>query len=227
MRVVIAEDQVLLREGLARLFEDGGHEVVASFGDADRLCAAVAGHRPDLVVVDIRMPPTFTEEGARAAAELKRAHPEVGVLVLSQHIETTHAVDLVGLGGFGYLLKDRVLQVDEFLAAAERVARGGSALDPKVVARLVSPEVGDDPLAELSEREREVLELIAEGLTNAGIAKRLYLSERTVEAHVRHLLLKLNVPAGDDGNPRVLAVLAYLSARPDRASPFRGATSDS
>ena len=166
MRVVIAEDQVLLREGLGRLFEDGGHEVVASLGDAERVLSAVDGHRPDLVA----------------------------------------------LGGFGYLLKDRVLQVEEFLAAAERVAKGGSALDPKLVARLVSPEVDDDQLAELSDREREVLELIAEGLTNAGIAKRLYLSERTVEAHVRHLLMKLDLPADGDGNPRVLAVLAYLRA---------------
>jgi DNA-binding NarL/FixJ family response regulator len=133
MRVVIAEDQVLLREGLGRLFEDAGHEVVASLGDTDGLPFAVAEHHPDLVVLDIRMPPTFTDEGARAARELKNVHPELGVLVLSQHIETTHAVQLVTLGGFGYLLKDRVLEVGEFLAAAERVADGGSALDPQVV----------------------------------------------------------------------------------------------
>jgi DNA-binding NarL/FixJ family response regulator len=212
VRVVIAEDQVLLREGLARLFVDGGHHVVASMGDAEHLLPAVAGHRPDLVVADIRMPPSFSDEGARAAKEGKHTHPDVGVLVLSQHIETTHAVEVVTLGGFGYLLKDRVLDVGEFLAAAERVAQGGSALDPQVVARLLSPGHGEGPLAELSEREREVLELMAEGLTNTGIAKRLYLSERTVEAHVRHLLAKLDLPAGEDGHRRVLAVLAHLSA---------------
>jgi DNA-binding NarL/FixJ family response regulator len=137
VRVVIAEDQVLLREGLGRLFEDGGHEVVASLGDAEALPRTIAEHDPDLVVLDIRMPPTFTDEGARAARELKRAHPGLGVLVLSQHIETTHALALVTLGGFGYLLKDRVLAVGDFLAAADRVAQGGSALDPQVVASLV------------------------------------------------------------------------------------------
>ena len=211
MRVVIAEDQVLLREGLARLFRDAEHEVVASMGDASRLLPAVAGHRPDLVVVDIRMPPSFTDEGARAAREIKDTHSVVGVLVLSQHIETTHALELVTRGGFGYLLKDRVLDVDDFLAASERVAAGGSALDPQVVASLLSPRAGG-PLAELSEREREVLELMAEGLTNSGIAKRLYLSERTIEAHVRHLLMKLDLPESEDGHRRVLAVLAHLRA---------------
>ena len=212
MRVVIAEDQVLLREGLARLFEDGGHRVVASLGSAEHLPATVAEHDPDLLVVDIRMPPTFTDEGARAASELKRAHPALGVLVLSQHVETAHAIELVSLGGFGYLLKDRVLDVSEFLDAAERVANGGSALDPKVVATLVTHRDDGDPLADLTEREREVLELMAEGLTNTGIAKRLYLSERTVEAHVRHVLMKLDVPQSEDGHRRVLAVLAHLSA---------------
>jgi DNA-binding NarL/FixJ family response regulator len=218
VRVVIAEDQVLLREGLARLFEDAGHEVVASLGDANGLPTAIAEEDPDLVVVDIRMPPTFTDEGARAAREIKQAHPELGVLVLSQHIETTHAVELVTLGGFGYLLKDRVLEVGDFLAAAERVARGGSALDPQVVANLVSARGEDDPLAELTEREREVLELMAEGLTNAGIAKRVYLSERTVEAHVRHVLIKLDLPESEDGHRRVLAVLAHLSATRESVS---------
>ena len=212
MRVVIAEDQVLLREGLGRLFEDAGHEVVASLGDADALPLAIADRDPDLVVLDIRMPPSFTDEGARAAKETKRLHPELGVLVLSQHIETTHAVALVTLGGFGYLLKDRVLAVGEFLDAAERVAQGGSALDPKVVASLVAARDEDDSLAELTAREREVLELMAEGLTNAGIARRLFLSERTVEAHVRHLLMKLDLPETEDDHRRVLAVLAHLSA---------------
>ncbi len=216
MRVVIAEDQVLLREGLGRLFEDAEYEVVASLGDAEGLPLAIAEHNPDLVVLDIRMPPTFTDEGVRAAGELKQAHPELGVLVLSQHIETTHVVELVTLGGFGYLLKDRVLEVGEFLEAAERVAHGGSALDPQVVASLVSMHAENDPLGELTEREREVLELMAEGLTNAGIAKRLYLSERTVEAHVRHVLIKLDLPETEDGHRRVLAVLTHLSATQTR-----------
>ena len=211
MRVVIAEDQVLLREGLGRLFADGGHEVAATRGDARDLVATVAGHRPDLVVVDIRMPPTFTDEGARAAYEIKRNHPHVGVLVLSQHIETTHAIELVTLGGFGYLLKDRVLAVGEFLDAAERVARGGSALDPQVVGRLLGQGRHTGALDELSDREREVLELMAEGLTNAGIAERLVVSERTVETHVRNVLTKLNIPDSQNGHRRVLAVLAYVS----------------
>jgi DNA-binding NarL/FixJ family response regulator len=212
VRILIAEDQVLLREGLARLFEDGGHQVAASLGSADGLPAAIAEHNPDLVVLDIRMPPTFTDEGARAAKEIKRAHPGLGVLLLSQHVESTHAVELVTLGGFGYLLKDRVLDVAEFLSAAQRVAEGGSALDPKVVASLVSTPGDGDKLAQLSDREREVLELMAEGLTNTGIATRLYLSERTVEAHVRHLLMKLGIAESDHGHRRVLAVLTHLGA---------------
>jgi DNA-binding NarL/FixJ family response regulator len=212
MRVVIAEDQVLLRAGLGRLFADGGHEVVASLGDASTLPATVATTEPDLVVVDIRMPPTFTDEGARAAREIKRLHPDLGVLVLSQHVETTHTVDLITLAGFGYLLKDRVLDIGDFLAAADRVARGGSALDPQVVATLLAGRGGDDPLAALTERERTVLQLMAEGLTNTGIAKRLYLSERTVEAHVRHVLGKLDVPESEDDHRRVRAVLTHLSA---------------
>jgi DNA-binding NarL/FixJ family response regulator len=214
MRIVIAEDQVLLREGLKMLFVDGGHEVVATLGDADGLLAAVATYQPDLVVADIRMPPTHTDEGARAAQAVKSAHPDLGVLLLSQHIETQHVVDLVSRGGFGYLLKDRVLDVAEFLAAAERVAGGGSALDPQVVAGLVARH---DPLGTLTERERGVLGLMAEGLTNSGIAKRLYLSERTVEAHVRHLFTKLSLPESEDGHRRVLAVLTHLAAAtPDR-----------
>jgi DNA-binding NarL/FixJ family response regulator len=212
MRIVIAEDQVLLREGLKMLFVDGGHEVVATLGDADGLLDTVASYRPELVVADIRMPPSFGDEGARAARAVKSAYPEIGVLLLSQHIETNHVVELVALGGFGYLLKDRVLDVAEFLAAAERVARGGSALDPQVVAGLVAGHGVGDPLVVLTDREREVLELMAEGLTNSGIAKRLYLSERTVEAHVRHLFTKLSLPETEDGHRRVLAVLAYLSA---------------
>ena len=210
MRVVIAEDQTLLREGLGRLFVDAGHEVVASLGSADGLLEAVSERRPDLVLVDIRMPPTFTDEGARAAAELKQEHPSLGVLLLSQHVETTHAVALVGLGGFGYLLKDRVLDVNEFLGAAERVAGGGSALDPLVVAGLVAGRGEADAVGRLTEREQEVLSLVAEGLTNTGIARRLFLSERTVETHVRHVLDKLDLPGGEDAHRRVLAVLAHL-----------------
>jgi DNA-binding NarL/FixJ family response regulator len=210
MRVVIVEDQALLREGLARLFADGGHEVVATLGDASTVEQVVGREAPDLVVLDIRMPPTYSDEGARAARDLKCRHPDTGVLVLSQHIETTHAVDLVGQPGFGYLLKDRVLEVDEFLDTAARVAAGGSALDPKVVSALVAPVAG--PLGRLSERERRVLELMAEGLTNTGIAQRLVLSERTVEAHVRHLLLKLEIPDSEEGHRRVLAVLTLLRA---------------
>ena len=209
MRVVIAEDQVLLREGLARLFRDEGHEVTAVFGDAEKLLDAIADDRPDLAVVDVRMPPTFTDEGARAALAIKQRDPDVGVLVLSQHIETQHMVDLVAFGGFGYLLKDRVLEVQEFLAAAQRVASGGSALDPQVVASLVTPSKSG-ALAALSDRELGVLDLMAQGLTNAGIANRLILSERTVEAHVRHIMLKLDVPETEDTNRRVLAVLAFL-----------------
>ena len=209
MRVVIAEDQALLREGLARLFRDGGHHVVATLGDADQLVATIAQEQPDLAVVDIRMPPTFTDEGARAARAIKQQHPGVGVLLLSQHIETTHAVNLVALGGFGYLLKDRVLEVGEFLATAERVAAGGSALDPMVVAHLVAP-ADSGPVGRLSERERGVLELMALGLTNAAIANRLVVSERTVEAHVRHILTKLDITDSGDGHRRVLAVLSYL-----------------
>jgi DNA-binding NarL/FixJ family response regulator len=209
VRVVIAEDQALLRAGLARLFEDGGHEVIATVGDADSLVAAVDRDRPDLAVVDIRMPPTFSDEGARAARAIKQYHPDVGVLVLSQHIETEHAVALVALGGFGYLLKDRVLEVDGFLATAERVAAGGSALDPQVIASLVSPTTSG-PIGRLSERERAVLKLMAQGYTNVGVANQLVVSERTIEAHIRHILIKLDIPETEDAHRRVLAVLAYL-----------------
>jgi DNA-binding NarL/FixJ family response regulator len=210
LRVVIAEDQVLLREGLRRLFEDAGHDVVGTVDDADRLRAAVSEHEPDLAIVDVRMPPSFTDEGIRAAQWIRDAHPDIGVLVLSQHVESTGAVGLVSQGGFGYLLKDRVLHVSEFLEAAERVARGGSALDPEVVASLV---VGErDALAALTDREREVLSLMAEGLTNNAIARRLTLTERTVEGHVRSVLTKLDLPAGEDGHRRVLAVIACLRA---------------
>ena len=210
MRIVIAEDTVLLREGLAGLLEDAGHEVVGKAGDADTLLMLVAEHEPDLAVVDVRMPPGYDDEGTRAAATIRATHPETAVLVLSQHVETRHIVDLVTAGGgFGYLLKDRVLDVDDFLDAARRVADGGSALDPQVVATLIgAPRAGLDD--ELSPRETEVLGLMAEGRTNAGIAKRLWLTEKTVEAHVRSILMKLGLPMNDDDHRRVLAVLAYL-----------------
>lgn len=211
MRVVIAEDQALLREGLGRLFEDAGHDVVASVEHPDRLRAAVSEHDPDLAVVDVRMPPSFTDEGMRAARWIREAHPGVGVLVLSQHVEAAGAVGLVSQGGFGYLLKDRVLAVADFLDAAERVARGGSALDPQVVSSLVHGGSADG-LDVLTEREREVLSLMAEGLTNSAIARRLVLTERTVEGHVRSVLMKLDLPASDDAHRRVLAVIAYLRA---------------
>jgi DNA-binding NarL/FixJ family response regulator len=214
MRVVIAEDTVLLREGLAGLLEDAGHEVVGRAGDAEALLALVSEHEPDLAVVDVRMPPDYDDEGTQAAATIRRDHPGTAVLVLSQHIETRHVVELVAAGGgFGYLLKDRVLDVDDFLEAARRVSEGGSALDPQVVSRLLAGQEHQDALAELSPREREVLELMAEGRTNAGIARRLWLTEKTVETHVRSILMKLGLPVSTDDHRRVMAVLAYLRAQ--------------
>ena len=209
MRVVIVEDQVLLREGLARLFVDGGHEIVATRGDAEDLLHLVRDGAPDLVVLDVRMPPMHTDEGIRAAAELKAAIPALGVLVLSQHVETVHSVGLIEHPGFGYLLKDRVLEVSDFLATCERVAAGGSALDPKVVSNLVAGRQRSG-LEALSEREVEVLGLMAEGLTNAGIAERLVISDRTVESHVRRLFIKLDIFESASEHRRVLAVLAHL-----------------
>jgi DNA-binding NarL/FixJ family response regulator len=212
VRVMLVEDQVLLREGLAGLFRDAGHDVVGSYGQAAGLTSRIAEREPDIVVLDIRLPPTFTDEGTRAAAEIKAAHPATGVLLLSQHVETAHTVDLVARGGFGYLLKDRVLDVADFLAAVERVAKGGSALDPHVVGQLLHRTGGRRGLAELTEREHDVLRLMAQGFTNAGVARRLFVSERTVEAHVRRLLGKLDIADTDDAHRRVLAVLTYLRA---------------
>jgi DNA-binding NarL/FixJ family response regulator len=211
MRVIVVEDQVLLRDGLVRLFTDKDHEVVGSLGDASELAALVTATQPDLVVLDLRMPPTFTDEGATAARELKAARPELGILLLSQHVDSSSVVDLVAKPGFGYLLKDRVFEVDEFLHVAERVAGGGSALDPKVVSALIAAH-DDGPLARLSARELDVLALMAEGLTNIGIASRLFLSARTVEAHVGNLMTKLGITDSDERHRRVLAVLAYLRA---------------
>ena len=218
MRVVIAEDTVLLREGLAGLLEDAGHEVVGKAGDGDALLALVGEHAPDLAVVNVRMPPGYDDEGLRAAAEIRRSHPDTAVLMLSQHIETRHVAELVQAGGgFGYLLKDRVLDVDDFLDAARRVAGGGSALDPQVVAPLLGGGTRREPTAldDLSPREREVLALMAEGRTNAGIAQRLWLTEKTVETHVRAILMKLGLPANSDDHRRVLAVLTFLRASQD------------
>lgn len=211
MRVIVIEDQALLRDGLVRLFTDKGHDVVGSGGDTGGLADLVADTGPDLVVLDLRMPPTFTDEGATAARSLKTDRPELGVLLLSQHIDTSSVVDLVAQPGFGYLLKDRVFEVDEFLDAARRVAGGGSALDPKVVSALVAAQQ-EGPLARLSTRERDVLRLMAEGLTNSGVASRLFLSARTVEAHVGSLMAKLDISDSDERHRRVLAVLSYLRA---------------
>jgi DNA-binding NarL/FixJ family response regulator len=213
MRLVIAEDTVLLREGLAGLLEDAGHSVLARVGDSESLLAVVAEHEPDLAIVDVRMPPTYEDEGMRAAVEIRLMHPSTGVLVLSQHVETRHAVDLVSSGGgFGYLLKDRVLNVDDFFDAAERVSAGGSALDPEVVKHLLNPPQNGGALARLTPREHEVLGLVAEGRTNAGIARLLWLTEKTVETHVSSILGKLGLSQSADDHRRVLAVLAYLKA---------------
>ena len=211
MRLVIGEDSVLFREGLASLLADAGHDIVARAGDAPELVAAVRRHRPDLAIIDVRMPPDLTDDGVRAAKELRREMPDLAIVLLSQHIETSHSVELVSSGGFGYLLKDRILDVDDFLDVLRRVSNGGSALDPEVVARLIGTG-GDGPLRALTGRERDVLALMAEGHTNIGIAKRLWVSDRTVETHVANILIKLGLDQNDEGHRRVLAVLRYLEA---------------
>ncbi|GIF68385.1 DNA-binding response regulator [Asanoa ishikariensis] len=212
MRVVIGEDSALFREGLARLLADAGHEIVAKVGDAPTLVAAVAAHEPDLAIIDVRMPPDLTDDGARAARQVRAAHPALGILLLSQHVETRHSVELVASGGFGYLLKDRVFDVDDFLDALRRIAAGGSALDPEVVGRLLGPRRAGDPMSTLTAREREVLALMAEGRTNVGIARRLWLTDRTVETHVGSILGKLGLANSEEDHRRVLAVLMYLAA---------------
>lgn len=210
IRVVLAEDALLLREGLAGLLERFGFRAVAAAGDADDLLAAVAEHSPDLVITDIRMPPSYTDEGLRAAVALRRAQPELPVVVLSQFVQHGYAAELLDSGGrgVGYLLKDRVVDVEEFVAALRRVAAGGTVIDPQVVSQLLRRR--RDPLSGLSPREREVLARIAEGHSNAAIARQLVISEGAVGKHVRSILAKLRLPQTDDTNRRVLAVLAYL-----------------
>lgn len=212
MRVAIADDAVLLREGLSRLLGDAGLDVVATYGDAGALLTALETSAVDVCVLDIRMPPTFTDEGLRAAVEIRARWPHVGVLVLSQYVEVGLAMRLVGDGaaGLGYLLKDRVAEVEEFVAAVRRVGDGGSALDPTVVAQLLARRRTDETLERLTPRERLVLEAMAGGLTNPAIARRLRVSVRAVEKHVTNIFDKLDLPTGADGDRRVLAVLRFL-----------------
>lgn len=209
LRVVIAEDSAILRDGLAGLLTERGHEVVAMVGDATSLSEIVETHRPDVAVVDVRMPPTFTDEGLLAAIELRGKHPDTGVLVFSQWIETRYATELLaaGAGGVGYLLKDRVADVGDFVDALHRVATGGTALDPEVVSQLMGASRQQDSLARLTPREREVLELMAQGLTNNAIAASLTVTERAVEKHIGNIFTKLDLPPSDTRHRRVLAVL--------------------
>ncbi len=211
MRVVLAEDSVLFREGLHRLLTEAGHEVVAAVGDADSLATVVRAQPPDLVIADVRMPPGMTDDGARVARELRAEYGSLPILLLSQHIETHQVGSLVLNGSFGYLLKDRVLHVTEFLDAVRRVADGGSALDPAIVGALMAPVRRDDPLLDLSAREREVLALVAEGLSNVAVSARLHVAERTVETHMRSIFHKLRLVDSEDTHRRVLAVLTYLT----------------
>jgi DNA-binding NarL/FixJ family response regulator len=212
MRIVIADDSVLLREGIARLLEDAGFDVVGQAGDADELLLKVRSYSPQVAIVDIRMPPSHTDEGLRAAREIREKYPETGVLVLSQYVEPEYALDLLSESaeGVGYLLKDRVADVGEFAGAVRRVGEGGSALDPAVVALLVGRSRKDDPIARLTPREREVLEQMAEGRSNQAISQRLVVTERAVEKHVTSIFGKLRLPADAADHRRVLAVLTYL-----------------
>ncbi|MDX6725126.1 MAG: hypothetical protein QOD44_1488 [Solirubrobacteraceae bacterium] len=214
MRVVLADDSMLLREGVARLLEEAGLEVVAQAGDAEDLLRKVGAHKPDVAIVDVRMPPTHTDEGLRAASEIRDRHPDVGVLVLSQYIEESYAMELLSSNaeGVGYLLKDRVADLERFIDAVRRVGEGGSALDPEVVSRLLGRRRREDPLSELSPREREVLGLMAEGRSNHAIADQLVVTERAVEKHVTSIFNKLSLPPAQMDHRRVLAVLTYLKA---------------
>jgi serine/threonine-protein kinase PknK len=212
--VVLADDDVLLREGLASLLEQSGYAVHGRAGDGDELLTLVRADPPDLVVTDIRMPPTFTTEGLDAARAIREESPETALLILSAHVEVDHAMALVSAGtSVGYLLKARVSAVDDFLDTVDRIVRGGSVVDPGVVQELVGAQRRNDPLAALTEREREVLELMAEGLSNAGIGRRLFVAEGTVEKHVRSILTKLQLEVSEDDHRRVLAVIAYLESR--------------
>ena len=212
MRVVLADDQLLLRAGVARLLEDAGMDVVAQAGDAEDLLRRVGAHRPDVAIVDVRMPPTHTDEGLRAAAEIRQRFPGTGVLVLSQYVEEAYALELFAAGadGLGYLLKDRVADLDRFVESVRRVGEGGSALDPEVVGRLLGRRRREDPLEVLTPREREVLGLMAEGRSNGGIAEQLVVTERAVEKHVTSIFSKLDLAPAPEDHRRVLAVLAYL-----------------
>ncbi|GAA1618048.1 response regulator transcription factor [Kribbella alba] len=214
LRVLLAEDDILLREGMAGLLERSGFEIVAQTGDGAWILPMVRELTPDLVVTDIRMPPTHTTEGLVAAREIREEFPEIGILVLSAHAEVEHAMDLLATGQrIGYLLKNRVTDVEEFIETLERIVKGGSVMDPALVQELVTARRRNDPLGELSPREREVLELMAEGRSNAGIARRLWVTEGTVEKHVRHVLAKLSLPETDDDHRRVLAVVTFLDSR--------------
>jgi DNA-binding NarL/FixJ family response regulator len=214
-RLLLADDARLIREGLARLLGDAGFEVVAQVGDAETLLAEVARLRPDVAVVDIRMPPTYTDEGLVAAQEIRARHPHVGVLVLSQHVDVAYAMKLLTEGAerVGYLLKDRIADVPELATALRRIAEGGSVVDESLVAELVEAPVFEDPLAALSKRELEVLTLVAEGRRDRGIAQALHITQKTVEAHVRSIFAKLEIPADATENRRVHAVLRFLRAR--------------
>jgi DNA-binding NarL/FixJ family response regulator len=221
MRIVIAEDSAVVRAGLVEVLTDRGHEVVAAVGDASALCAAVAGHEPDVAIVDVRMPPSHTDEGLRAAIAIRRDRPGLPILVFSQYVETRYAADLLGMrtgsgaagaAGVGYLLKDRVANVTEFVDALTRVAAGGTALDPEVITQLLGASRHASSLATLTAREREVLALMAEGRSNSGVADRLVISERAVEKHVGNIFSKLGLPASEADHRRVLAVLAYLES---------------
>jgi DNA-binding NarL/FixJ family response regulator len=214
VRVVVAEDSVLLREGIVRLLGEAGFEVVGQAGDAEDLVRKVSAHKPDVAVVDIRMPPTGTDDGLRAALEIRNNLPSTGVLVLSQYVEEGYALELVGdkAEGTGYLLKDRVADVERFVDAVRTVGEGGSVLDPEVVATLLGRRRRDDPLAELTEREREVLALMAEGRSNQAIAEQLVVTERAVEKHVTSIFGKLGLAPTSEDHRRVLAVLTFLRA---------------
>jgi DNA-binding NarL/FixJ family response regulator len=217
-RVIVADDDVLLREGLASLLERVGYQLVGQAGDGSELLRLVREHRPDLVIVDIRMPPTRSTEGLEAAALIREELPETAILILSAHVEIAHAMTLLANGSrSGYLLKSRVTDIDEFLETLERVCRGGSVVDPSLVQQLVAARRVDDPLERLTPREREVLALMAEGRSNAGIARRLWVTEGTVENHVHNLMAKLRLPETDDNHRRVLAVITFL--RPSLRDP--------